>query len=192
MTNQALATGPEFDYAAHAEVYIGRGVRNRPGLHFKGFDTAAEAIRYIMERPRAGGEISTLECDDERYGPAEIARLYHDSRYPLPRIVAEAPAVERSQIAVPVSRGPNRARPAETQPARTTQPAAPVAVHARHRYAIGDRLRVRNGGASLSRQAGHCRITFVLPHEGGQLLYRIKSELETFERVVAEVDLSPA
>jgi hypothetical protein len=31
-----------------------------------------------------------------------------------------------------------------------------------------------------------------MPHEGGPFLYRIRSEVENFERVVAEADLFPA
>ena len=71
-------------------------------------------------------------------------------------------------------------------------PNDPHSVRPRHRYKVGARLRMNNGGNSLARQAGFCRVTFVLPYEGGQLLYRVKSEAESFERVVAEIDLAPA
>jgi hypothetical protein len=33
-------------------------------------------------------------------------------------------------------------------------------------------------------------VTFLLPFEGGQVLYRVRSPAESFERVVAEGDLS--
>ena len=53
------------------------------------------------------------------------------------------------------------------------------------------RLLMTPGGATVSRLASHCRVTFVLPYEGGQLLYRVRSDIEAFERVVSEADLAP-
>lgn len=71
------------------------------------------------------------------------------------------------------------------RPARLVQ-AAPT-----HRYRIGERLRMGGGGYSLSRMAALCKVIAVLPYEGhGSLLYRVRSETEAFERVVAEADLS--
>jgi hypothetical protein len=62
-----------------------------------------------------------------------------------------------------------------------------------HRYVVGDRLRMGNGGYSSNRIASTCRITALLPYEGhGPLLYRVHSDAEAFERVVAEADLSRA
>lgn len=43
----------------------------------------------------------------------------------------------------------------------------------------------------MSRQASHCNVIFVLPHEGGQQPYRVRSEIEAFERAISEADLSP-
>lgn len=182
-----------FDFSLPAEVYMGRGVRSRPGLRFKGFDTVAEAIRYVMERPRVAGEVATIECDEQRLGMTQITALYHDPNYPLPRTEAPAVQEQRPDISVPISRGPTRLRPVAAgemlPPRRLVQDnTAP----ARHRYKVGAKLRMNNGGNSLARQASYCKVVFILPFEGGQLLYRVKSELESFERVVAEVDLSPA
>ncbi len=60
-----------------------------------------------------------------------------------------------------------------------------------HRYHIGDRLRMTSGGYSVARAGSFCKITALLPYEGrGSLLYRVRSETEQFERVVAEADLS--
>lgn len=48
-----------------------------------------------------------------------------------------------------------------------------------------------SGGYSVARAAASCKIVALLPYEGqGQLLYRVRSETEAFERVVAEADLS--
>jgi len=43
----------------------------------------------------------------------------------------------------------------------------------------------------LARAGSFCKVTALLPYEGhGSLLYRVRSETEQFERVVAEADLS--
>jgi len=60
----------------------------------------------------------------------------------------------------------------------------------KHRFHLGERLRMVGGGMTLRRDESICRVTLLLPHEGGPLLYRVRSELESFERVVAESDLS--
>ena len=60
-----------------------------------------------------------------------------------------------------------------------------------HRYHIGERMRMTSGGYSVARAGSFCKITALLPYEGkGALLYRVRSETEQFERVVAEADLS--
>ena len=60
-----------------------------------------------------------------------------------------------------------------------------------HRYRVGDRLRMNGGGYSVQRSAGGCKVVALLPYEGyGALLYRVRSEAESFERIVAEADLT--
>jgi hypothetical protein len=67
--------------------------------------------------------------------------------------------------------------------------AAPRAVRAtRHRYRVGQRLRVL-GGSYGGRSGSFCKIIALMPNEGGQFLYRIRSDAESFERVVPESDL---
>jgi hypothetical protein len=47
------------------------------------------------------------------------------------------------------------------------------------------------GGQVVQRTASSCRIISLLPYEGqGALLYRVRSEAEAFERIVAEADLT--
>lgn len=71
------------------------------------------------------------------------------------------------------------------------RPPRRVAVQPQHRYRVGDRVRMTGGGHSVQRPASTCKITFLLPYEGhGALLYRVRSETETFERVVVEADLA--
>ncbi|HEY0920912.1 hypothetical protein [Devosia sp.] len=71
---------------------------------------------------------------------------------------------------------------------RRSAPALAAAVA--HRYQVGQRLQMLGGGRSWARAGGVCRITALMPHENGPLLYRVRSEMESFERVVAEDDLT--
>ena len=61
-----------------------------------------------------------------------------------------------------------------------------------HRYRIGQRLRIAGGGRYWGHLGGYCRVIALMPHESGPFLYRIRSETENFERIVAEVDLFPS
>jgi hypothetical protein len=106
----------------------------------------------------------------------------------------------KSIAVTPPQRGGYPKTPSETgaQDAQDTMPlqvalarptrgiaAAPV-----HRYRVGDRLRMNGGGQAVQRAASGCKVMALLPYEGrGALLYRVRSEAEAFERVVAEADL---
>ena len=107
-------------------------------------------------------------------------------------------------IAVPVTRKRAAAKPKRAGKP-TTVPGGHVGGHVgparrslsgatapapKHRFGLGERLRMVGGGTTLRRDESICRVTSLLPHEGGPLLYRVRSELESFERVVAESDLS--
>ena len=77
-------------------------------------------------------------------------------------------------------------------PIAPERPARAVRGVPAHRYAIGERLRMRNGGNILSRVASECMVISLLPYEGhGALLYRVRSDTEQFERIVSEGDLTP-
>lgn len=109
-------------------------------------------------------------------------------------------------IAVPVTRKRTAAAAAKNRPSgRPTppsdshvgglvgaprRPAPPVAAPATHRYRVGQRLELRGGGTYWARAGAICRVTSLMPHERGPLLYRVRSEVESFERVVAEDDLT--
>jgi hypothetical protein len=104
-------------------------------------------------------------------------------------------------IAVPHTiRSPDRDRRAAAAVAAPVleplvETARPVARGVRqqphHRYRVGERLRVGHGGNVIARAAAFCRVVALLPYEGhGALLYRVRSDTEQFERVVAEADLS--
>jgi hypothetical protein len=67
--------------------------------------------------------------------------------------------------------------------------ALPAAAQPRHKYRIGQRLRLVGSGRYWGRTSGLCKVVALMPNEGGALLYRVRSELEQFERVVAEAEL---
>jgi len=60
-----------------------------------------------------------------------------------------------------------------------------------HRYAVAQRLTLSNSIYAGKRPGGLCSVLARLPYEGhGSLRYRIKSDTESFERIVSEADLS--
>ena len=67
----------------------------------------------------------------------------------------------------------------------------PTTAQPMHRYRVGQRLRVSHGGRTIARAEAYCRVTALVPHEAGPLLYRVRSDDESFERIVEEQDLSP-
>lgn len=71
------------------------------------------------------------------------------------------------------------------------QPPQQATPHAVHRFHVGQRLTMARGSRDIARSAAVCQVVALLPHESGPLLYRVRSELESFERVVDEVDLAP-
>ena len=81
----------------------------------------------------------------------------------------------------------------ESDEAQSTGPKPTAITRVLHRYHAGEQLQMGNGGYVLSRAAALCRVVALLPYEGrGALLYRVRSEAEAFERVVAEGDLRRA
>ena len=102
-------------------------------------------------------------------------------------------------IAVP-PRSPTRKRSGD--PADVSRmayvPATSTAVSPRsnhlnrsHQFAVGQRLSMAPGGREISRGASTCSVVFLLPFEGGALRYRVRSDNESFERIVDETDLKP-
>ena len=59
------------------------------------------------------------------------------------------------------------------------------------RYGIGERVTLPGGGNRWARVQSECRVLAVLPHDSGPFRYRVRSEAESYERVVVETDLAP-
>ncbi len=78
----------EFDYDASAELFLRNiGARGKH-LAYKRFNSAAEAIRYVIEGNGATGfAATTLEVEGDRYEKPDIQRLYDAVDYPLARNV---------------------------------------------------------------------------------------------------------
>ena len=49
---------------------------------------------------------------------------------------------------------------------------------------------MRDGGRAWQRAETMCKVMALLPQEAGPLRYRVRSEMESFERVVEEIDLT--
>jgi hypothetical protein len=81
------ASSQDFDYAAPAGVFTRSGhKRSGGGTKYRRFDSAAEAIRYVMEElpPPLWPGIS-VEVDDRTLDHRQIMELYGSDRYPLER-----------------------------------------------------------------------------------------------------------
>lgn len=76
----------QFDYSALAELYPGKSFTRSRGLRYRRFETAAEALRYLLEdMPPAQLRGAVLEVNEERFEADEIGALYNDEAYPLAR-----------------------------------------------------------------------------------------------------------
>lgn len=75
-----------FDYSAHAELYLGKRFRKSGAVRYHRFDTAAEALRFLVEdMPAEVMRGAVLEVDEERFEADRIGALYNDRAYPLAR-----------------------------------------------------------------------------------------------------------
>ena len=95
---------------------------------------------------------------------------------------------DKSQAVAGATHSDIRAKGVAQQAART---AAAAAQTPRHLYSVGQRVRMLGGGNRWARVESLCRIVVLRPHESGPPMYRVRSEAESYERVVAEIDLQP-
>ena len=75
-----------FDYKAPAELFLARSRAAKSRRKYTRFDTAAEAVRFVVEElPAAVLPGTYLLVDEERFGVDEIRHLYDSAGYPLSR-----------------------------------------------------------------------------------------------------------
>ena len=60
----------------------------------------------------------------------------------------------------------------------------------RHKYKVGQAVDLSPGRWSVPASSRAYKIVRLLPIEGGHLMYRVKSEAETFERIAKESELT--
>jgi hypothetical protein len=80
-----------FNYGARAELFASRRYAKNNQTQYRRFNTAAEAVRFVVEDlPRAARAGSYLEVDEQRYEGGSIQALYDADAYPLERTLPEA------------------------------------------------------------------------------------------------------
>ncbi len=86
------------------------------------------------------------------------------------------------------------------KPTPTKAPITPIVIAPRqvptvierHRFSVGDEVRVVSTSGMWFKHGVDYRITAALPPQSGKLQYRIKNDQEPFERVVSELQLANA
>jgi hypothetical protein len=75
-----------FDYNAAAELFLARSRAAKSRPKYKRFDTAAEAVRFVVEElPAAVLPGAYLLVEEVRFGVDEVRHLYDSAGYPLAR-----------------------------------------------------------------------------------------------------------
>jgi hypothetical protein len=80
-----------FDYSAPAELFLSRSRAAKSWPKYKRFDTAAEALRFVIQDLPATVLPGTyLLVDEKRFSADEVRQLYEGAGYPLPRAGAKS------------------------------------------------------------------------------------------------------
>jgi hypothetical protein len=75
-----------FDYSAPAELFPSRNQKCRTKARYRRFDTAAEAVRFVVEGiPPSALLGAYLVVEDERFGLDDIHHFYESAAFPLER-----------------------------------------------------------------------------------------------------------
>lgn len=75
-----------FDYGAPAEFFPSRFKKSATRMRYMRFDTAAEAVRFVVEDVPPPAMLGAyLQVDETRFGIQEIRALYDSTAFPLKR-----------------------------------------------------------------------------------------------------------
>jgi hypothetical protein len=75
-----------FDYNASAELFLSRSRAAKSRPKYKRFDTAAEAVRFVIEElPAAVLPGTYLLVEEARFSVEDIRHLYDSAGFPLSR-----------------------------------------------------------------------------------------------------------
>ncbi|MCG6857938.1 MAG: hypothetical protein LJE67_07715 [Salaquimonas sp.] len=76
-----------FHYSDPAEVYVANGIKGRRNnMAYRRFETAAKAIRFIVEDLPSSRRVGTvMEVNERRHYHQEIRALYDNDAFPLPK-----------------------------------------------------------------------------------------------------------
>jgi len=75
-----------FNYSAPAELFPSRIKKTRTKARYMRFDTAAEAVRFVVEDIAPPALLGAyMEVDESRFGVQEIHALYESAAFPLKR-----------------------------------------------------------------------------------------------------------
>ena len=91
-----------FEYAQPAELYVTNCFRGRRhNMSYQRFETAAKAIRYVVEElspSRLAGTV--MEVNERRHHHKEICALYESDAYPLRRRARKVNDATQPQLPV--------------------------------------------------------------------------------------------
>ena len=77
----------KFDYGAPAELFPGRNRKVTKKIGYRRFETAADAIRFAIEKlPKPLLLGAYIEIDEHRLGSKDIQALYASAQYPLEKM----------------------------------------------------------------------------------------------------------
>jgi len=80
-----------FDYGAPPELFPSRSKAGKSRARYMRFDSAAEALRFVIEKmPALALPGAYLVVDERRFGVEEMRRLYESTGFPLARSAAAA------------------------------------------------------------------------------------------------------
>lgn len=152
--------------------------------------TASKKLVQKLETPKpiAKAAASVIVLKPVTPKPLATAKKAAAPSAKAPRAATFDPERRRELIAAAAARR-RKTQINRVAPIAIIQPRASSPVE-RHRFSVGDEVRVISTSGMWFKHGVDYRITAALPPQAGKLQYRIKNEQEPFERVVSESQLA--